>query len=85
MLFRSATKAVKDFAELKIIFQKFIDNNVLFTINTDWPEIIERAHLWKQYEILEEQSILSHEQLLKCNEIAFNSTFIKGKGLEAYL
>lgn len=80
-----ATKAVRDFEELKMILQRLDAFNVLFSINTDWPEIIEDAHLWKQIDMLEKENILTKEQLLACNQTAFASSFIRGKGLEAYL
>ncbi|MBP9718842.1 MAG: adenosine deaminase [Candidatus Levybacteria bacterium] len=80
-----ATKAVENIEELKFIFQKFKEHNVLFTINTDWPETIKDAHLWKQFRFLKEQTILSEEQLETCNKIAFESSFIKSSGLTPYL
>lgn len=51
-----ATKAVKDVEEMKTILNTFIENNVLFSINTDWPETIKDAHLWKQFQFLKEKS-----------------------------
>lgn len=79
------TKAVENIEEMKFILRTFIENNVKFTINTDWPEIIEGAHLWRQFKMLKDEKILSEEELLKCNQIAFESTFIPGKGLDTYL
>lgn len=79
------TNAVKDMAEMKTILRTFVDNGVKFTINTDWPEVIEGAHLWRQYQLLLNEKILSEEELKKCNEVAFQSTFIPEGGLSAYL
>lgn len=80
-----ATKAVKDLEELTFILRTFVENKVLFTINTDWPETIKDAHLWKQFRFLKEQNILTEEQLEKCNKTAFDSSFIKSPGLAPYL
>ncbi|MBI2442849.1 MAG: adenosine deaminase [Candidatus Levybacteria bacterium] len=79
------TNAVKDLSEMKTILRTFIDNGVKFTINTDWPEVIEDAHLWRQYQLLLKGKILSEDELKKCNEIAFQSSFIPEGGLNAYL
>ncbi len=80
-----ATKAVKDVEELRFIFSTFIENKVLFTINTDWPETIQNAHLWKQFQFLKEKALLSEDQLETCNKVAFESSFIKNSGLTPYL
>jgi adenosine deaminase len=80
-----ATQAVKDIEELTFIIKTLSENNVLFTINTDWPETIQDAHLWKQFRFLKENNILSEEQLDTCNKIAFESSFTKGTGLTPYL
>lgn len=79
------TKAVKDKEEMKFIFQKLLEYNVKFTINTDWPEMIENGHLWRQFTMLRDEKILTEEELKRCNEIAFESTFVPKGGLEAYL
>lgn len=79
------TKAVENKEELKFILQTFIENKVKFTINTDWPEVIESAHLRTQFQMLKNEKILSKEELEKCNEIAFAETFIPRGGLQAYL
>lgn len=80
-----ATQAVKNIEELQFILQKFLENDVAFCINTDWPETIENAHLWKQFAYLKDKSLLTEEQLAICNDIAFKSSFIKGSGLAPYL
>lgn len=80
-----ATKAVRDIAELKQILHTFLENNVLFTLNTDWPEMIQDGHLWKQYKLLHDEKILTEQELRQCNQTAFAASFIPGKGLEAYL
>lgn len=80
-----ATKAVEHVDELKFILRTFIENNVKFCINTDWPEIIEDAHLWKQFKFLRDEKVLTERELATCNRIAFNHTFVPKGGLEAYL
>ncbi len=79
------TKAVENEEELTFILRTFLENNVQFTINTDWPENIEGSHLWEQYEMLYSQKILTEEELKHCNQIAFESAFAPKGGLEAYL
>lgn len=79
------TKAVENEEELKFILRTFVENNVKFTINTDWPEMIEGAHLWRQFSMLKEKNILTEEELIRCNQIAFESAFAPRGGLDAYL
>jgi len=79
------TKAVSDMDEIKHILRTFIDHGVKFTINTDWPEVIEGAHLWKQFKLLKDEGVLSEEELKTCNQNAFEATFIPPGGLSAYL
>lgn len=79
------TKAVENEEELKFILRTLIENKVKFCINTDWPEVIEDAHLYRQFRFLLEKGMLSEEELKRCNQIAFDSTFIPPGGLNAYL
>lgn len=79
------TKAVENTEELTFILRTFVENNVLFTINTDWPEMIEDAHLAKQFAFLRDKQILTEEELRRCNNIAFDAAFAKKGGLAAYL
>jgi adenosine deaminase len=79
------TKAVKTIDELRFIIRAFIKNNVLFTINTDWPETIENAHLIKQYEFLLKEKILSEQELTNTIKTGKKATFTKKGGLNAYL
>jgi adenosine deaminase len=79
------TKAVENEEELQFILRTFIEKGVKFTINTDWPEMIENAQLRKQFHFLLEKKIMTEEELQECNKVAFASTFIKGRGLDAYL
>lgn len=79
------TKAVADEDELRFILKTFKEHKVRFCINTDWPELIEGAHLTEQRLFVKEKGILSEEDLAACNTIAFESSFIPGKGLTTYL
>ncbi|MCL5010307.1 MAG: adenosine deaminase [Patescibacteria group bacterium] len=79
------TSAVKDIDELRKIIRTFIENKVKFSINTDWPEIIENGKLTKQFEFLKQNMILNDKELEKCKSIALSSSFIPGKNLSAYL
>lgn len=80
-----ATKAIKDLAELKFILRKFVENRVRFTINTDWPEIIQDGRLRRQYQLLLASEILTEEELAQCAKTGFEAAFAKEPGLEAYL
>lgn len=79
------TKAIENTDELQFILRTFLEHKVLFTINTDWPEMIERAHLRRQFQFLQSNKILSDDELKRCNKIAFASTFVPKGGLNAYL
>lgn len=79
------TKAVENEEELRFILRTFVENKVKFTINTDWPEMIRDAHLWRQFAMLKDKKMLTEEELIRCNKIAFASTFAPKGGLEAYL
>lgn len=80
-----ATHAAENMEEIRLILQTFINHQVPFTINTDWPEIIPDAHLWRQYKMLEEEAILTAEQLKSCTDTARSASFVKKQGIEAYL
>src|SRR5258708_452088 len=61
------TKAVENKEELKFILQTFVENKVKFTINTDWPEMIEDAHLWRQFKMLRDEKILTDRKSTRLN------------------
>jgi len=80
------TKAVKDIDEMRTIIRTFIDKGVKFSINTDWPVVIEGCQLQSQYQFLIDNDILSESELETCNSNAFQATFISNPGgLDAYL
>jgi adenosine deaminase len=80
-----ATKAIENEDELRFILRTLIENKVLFTINTDWPEMIKHAHLRSQFQYLLDTKMLTEQELKRCNKIAFASTFVPNGGLNAYL
>lgn len=79
------TKAVENEEELEFILRTLLENKVKFTINTDWPEMIADAHLWRQFAMLRDQRIMTEEELRHCNDLAFASAFAPKGGLNAYL
>lgn len=79
------TNAVNNLEEMKFILRTFIENKVLFTINTDWPEMIEDGHLWRVYKMLRDEKIMTSEELYRVSQIGFASSFIKKPGIGAYL
>lgn len=70
------TKAVRDNREMKHVLQTLLKNGIKITINTDWPEMIADAHLFKQYEYLARNNILTMEQIRQTIKWSFESTFI---------
>ena len=58
-----ATKAIENFDELKKVLRTFVEKEVKFTINTDWPEIIEKGRLRTQYQMLLSGNVLTKEEL----------------------
>ena len=70
------TKLVRDFDHMREIYKTLKEHNVPFTINTDGPEM-QRISLRKEYEKLLDNNILTPEDILNCNEIAIQASFIK--------
>lgn len=70
------TQAIKDWAQMKTTIRTLIDNNVLFTINSDGPELISvtaKDELKKLYE----EGIMSIEEIKKAIQLSRKATFIK--------
>ncbi len=80
-----ANSNVSGVDELRHIFREFINHNVKFCINSDWPAMIKEANLRRQLEFLRIHELLSEDEIQQCNKIAFESTFIQGKGIQPYL
>ncbi len=70
------TGVVKDFNQLKRIYKTLKENEVKFTINTDGPEM-QKVGLRQEYKKLMINKILNKEDLLKANQVAKESSFIK--------
>ncbi len=80
------TKAVENLDEMRFVLRTFVENKVKFSINTDWPEIIEGCRLKDQYRFLIEHDMLSESEIKHCNQNAFAASFIpKPGGLASYL
>lgn len=73
------TKAVKDDVEMKHILQTLYEAGVQFSINTDWPETVENAHLNTQIQYLLEHDMMSQKQIDQTNKWGFGATFIPMK------
>ncbi|MBI4250812.1 adenosine deaminase [Candidatus Uhrbacteria bacterium] len=80
-----ATKAVENFDELSHCIKTLKEHKVRFTINTDWPEMIEEAHLNNQFAMLRKQNILNESDLRECVRTSLAATFVPKGGLNAYL
>lgn len=70
------TGVVKDYSSFKNIFSLLKEHNVLFTINTDGPEML-KTNLVSEYQQLLDQSILTKENLQKAIQTAKNASFVK--------
>lgn len=79
------TQSVENIEELRFILRTLIEEKVLFTINTDWPEMIEKAHLKRQFQFLLQHQLLTEADMKHCNKIAFAASFVPKGGLNAYL
>lgn len=69
------TKLVRDFDHMREIYSTMKAHGVPFTINTDGPEM-QRISLKKEYEKLLDNTILTPEDILKCNDTATKASFI---------
>lgn len=70
------TQAIKDWKAMKKTIRTLIDNNVLFTINTDGPELIETT-VKQEYEKLLDHNILSLKEVKGLIELSKKVTFIQ--------
>jgi len=80
-----ATQTISGLDEMRSVLRTFIEHEVAFTINTDWPEVIEGGRLRSQYQLLRNKDMLSEDELKTCTKNAFAASFIKKPGIEAYL
>lgn len=70
------TQTFRNYEEMKKTFDVFKENQIKFTINTDGPEPFQ-INLREEYRRLLENNVLSEADLLMCNKIATESSFIK--------
>lgn len=69
------TRAVRDIAEVRHILNTLRSNDVLFTINTDGPDML-MTTIVKEYQFLLEQGIFSDNDIVRCNQIASEASFL---------
>lgn len=69
------TMVVKDYAAYKKIFNKLHEYGVMYTINTDGPEM-QQVNLREEFRRLIANNVLTKEQLIKSNQIAGKASFI---------
>ncbi len=70
------TQAIKDWSQMRTIIRTLIDNNVLFTINSDGPELISvtaKDELKKLYD----EGIMTLDEIKKSIHLSRKATFIK--------
>ena len=70
------TSMLKDWDELRYVYQTIRDNGISFTINTDGPEM-QLTSLKNEYSQLMQHNVFSLEDLLRANQIAHQATFIR--------
>lgn len=72
------TNLIKDYEEMKAIYKAFNENNVLYTINTDGPEM-QCTSLRKVFCKLYQENVLTPQELLHANTVAHQASFIHRK------
>ena len=70
------TGVVSDLVKFREIFLRLKKHRVLFTVNTDGPEML-MTNLKNEYQLLEKNNILSREDLLSATKVAKKASFIK--------
>ncbi len=73
------TNALATVDELKKIIRTFLDNGVLFCINTDGAEL-NCTTIKKEMQLLFDNKIMTEVELKRANEVACDATFVKGDG-----
>ena len=71
------TKALRDEDEVRETIQRFVANDVAFTIATDGPEMM-RTHLRDEFALLLRIGALSADELRQANERAHAASFVGG-------
>jgi len=72
------TGVVSSLDKFKNIFNKLKKHSVLFTVNTDGPEMLV-TNLIQEYQLLLDNNVLTRKDLMKATSIAQNSSFIKNE------
>jgi len=70
------TGVVKGVRELRRILAALNEFRVKYTINTDGPEML-RTNLLGEIQFLLREGALVEKDVMRCNRIAFESTFVK--------
>jgi adenosine deaminase len=69
------TKALPDEESIRATFRAFAENNVLFTIATDGPEMM-RTHLRDEFELLLRVGALDESELRAANQRGHDAAFV---------
>ncbi len=72
------TRVVDKISDFKNIFAKFKEYGVLYTINTDGPEML-KTNLLNEYKLLTDNNILTLEDLQIASKTAKQASFIKSE------
>jgi adenosine deaminase len=70
------TSAVKDWAEMKVILETFLQYRVPFTINSDGPELL-ATNVKEEFERLMAHGILTEDDVKYCTKQAREASFIR--------
>ena len=69
------TGVVASWQKFRTIFSQLKKHNILFTINTDGPEMLV-TNLIQEYQLLIENKVLTNEDLIRATSVARKSSFI---------
>lgn len=67
---------VKDIDDLRTTVRTIYDAGVKITINTDGPEMYQ-SNICDEENLLENNNILSKEEIAQCRQWAFEASFLK--------
>ena len=69
------TRAVRDIEELRYILRTLREHGVLFTINTDGPQML-KTNVVRELQLLLEHGIFTEEDVRTAIETASNASFL---------
>ena len=72
------TRVVSSWSDFRNIFRKLKKHDVLFTVNTDGPEML-GTNLTNEYSLLLQNKVLERKDLAKATQIAAASSFLKNE------